>query len=676
MNLLRKLFVVLLLSMSFAAFAQDDGDPCVQSFGKQIDKTFAKARDFQKSGKKAEANALYNEILEEYPEHLEANYYLALSYYLPIKLNDFVIERKQDARKVIEAADRMYAVCPHYKIIVHLYAAHIAYLLEDFAEATKHAQVLIDNPDLVKNTEDLDFAENIVKYSKVYADILNNPVPFDPHPVSGISTDKDEYLATLSPDAEYFYFTRRQPEHKSDYFGSEIIDKEYFSYSKKISADRYEQGKPLPYPFNQSNGEGSPTINLANDLLIFAMVHEVRVKQDRGAEQIYPNYDLYYSRWDGYEWSEPQSLGDRVNRPDSWESQPSLSSDGKVLFFASDRNGGYGGSDIWMSRQDANGNWETPVNLGPTINTKGNERSPFLHTDSKTLYFASAGHAGLGGMDIFYSKMGLDGKWGKPVNIGYPINSENDEVDFFVSLDGATAYFSSNNLNSKDWNIYSFELYEAARPKSMAIVKGTVTTDDKEQVESVVELLDEDANVIAVTKINENTGNFALATEVDKEKTQQLVLNIKQEGYAYDTKLVTIAPETEQKENVIQSDAEVKKIEVGKICDLHDIYFETNSYSLTAESKRIIDVFADFLRNNPTVKVELQGHTDNIGNDEDNRILSDNRAKSVYNHLISKGIPANRLRYKGYGESKPIATNATEEGRAKNRRTVFLIYEQ
>ena len=676
MNLLRKLFVILLLSVSFAAFAQDDGDPCVQSFGKQIDKTFAKARDFHKSGKKAEANALYNEILDEYPEHLEANYYLALSYYLPIKLNDFVIERKQDARKVIEAADRMYAVCPHHRIIVHLYAAHIAYLLEDFAEATKHAQVLIDNPDLVKNTEDLDFAENIVKYSKVFADILNNPVPFDPHPVSGISTDKDEYLATLSPDAEYFYFTRRQPEHKSDYFGSEIIDKGYFSYSKKISADRYEQGKPLPYPFNQSNGEGSPTINLANDLLIFAMVHEVRVKQDRGAEQIYPNYDLYYSRWDGYEWSEPQSLGDKVNRPDSWESQPSLSSDGKVLFFASDRNGGYGGSDIWMSRQDANGNWETPVNLGPTINTKGHERSPFLHTDSKTLYFASAGHAGLGGMDIFYSKMGLDGKWGKPVNIGYPINSENDEVDFFVSLDGATAYFSSNNLNSKDWNIYSFELYEAARPKSMAIVKGTVTTDDKEQVESVVELLDEDANVIAVTKINENTGNFALATEVDKEKTQQLVLNIKQEGYAYDTKLVTIAPETEQKENVIQSDAEVKKIEVGKVCDLHDIYFETNSYSLTAESKRIIDVFADFLRNNPTVKVELQGHTDNIGNDEDNRILSDNRAKSVYNHLISKGIPANRLRYKGYGESKPIATNATEEGRAKNRRTVFLIYEQ
>lgn len=665
-------FTTLLLLWT-GTFAQDESDPCVQSFDKQTEKKFSKARDLQKSGKKAEANELYNEILSDYPEHLEANYYYALSYYLPIKLNDFTIERKQDARKVIEAADRMYAVCPHYKIIVHLYAAHIAYLLEDFPEATKHATVLVENPDLVKNTDDLDFAENILKYSKVYSEILNNPVPFDPHLVEGISTDKDEYLATLSPDAEYFYFTRRQQEHKTEYFGSEIVDREYFSYSKKIGANRYEQGKPLPSPFNQSTGEGSPTINLANDLLIFAMVHEVRVKQDRGAEQVYPNYDLYYSKWDGHEWSEPQSLGDKINRPDSWESQPSLSSDGKVLFFASDRNGGYGGSDIWMSEQDANGNWKTPVNLGPVINTKGNERSPFLHTDSKTLYFASSGHAGLGGMDIFYSKVDANGKWTKPKNIGYPINSENDEVDFFVSLDGQTAYFSSNNLDTKDWNIYSFELYEAARPKSMMLIKGTITTDDKEQVESVVELLDENANVISVTTVNENTGKYALATEIDTTKKQELVLNIKQEGYAYDTRLITVEPESE---NVVTSNAEVKKIEVGKICDLHDIYFETNSYSITAESKRVVDVFVDFLNHNPTVKVELQGHTDNIGNDEDNRLLSENRAKSVYNYLISKGIPANRLRYKGYGESKPIATNATEEGRAQNRRTVFLIYEQ
>ena len=174
-------------------------------------------------------------------------------------------------------------------------------------------------------------------------------------------------------------------------------------------------------------------------MLIFAMVHEVRTKDEQGKDFVYPNYDLFFSKWNGLEWSDPRSLGNKVNRENSWESQPTLSSDGNILFFASDRPGGYGGSDIWMSELDANGNWQEPVNLGPVINTTGNERSPFLHTDSRTLYFSSSvsdARPGLGGMDIYYSKLDENGKWSKPVNIGYPINSENDDVDFFVSLDG------------------------------------------------------------------------------------------------------------------------------------------------------------------------------------------------------------------------------------------------
>ena len=655
------------------AAQEEDEDPCAQTFPKNIEKEFKKARDLQKSGKKSEANAIYRDILEEYPEHLEANYYLALSYYLPIQLNDYVIERKQDAVEVIQAADRMYAVCPHHRIIVHLYAARMAYQIEDFNQAIKHAQVLMDNPDLVKNMDDLEFAEAIIKNAKRFAVLLNNPVPFDPHPVPGISTSHDEYLATISPDAEYFYFTRRQPYRKQTAFGTETTDREFFSFSAKDNFGNFGPGQPLPYPFNESMGEGSPTINLANDLLIFSMLHEVRLKDERGQEVVYPNYDLYYSTFDGEDWSDPRSLSEKVNRADSWESQPSLSSDGKFLFFASDRPGGYGGSDIWLTERDANGNWQSPVNLGPTINTKGNERSPFLHTDSKTLYFSSSGHGGIGGMDIYYSKLSDNGKWNTPVNIGYPINSENDDVDFFVSLDGATAYFSSNNIDTRCWNIYSFELYEAARPKSMMLIKGNVTSDDHEKVNAVVELRDEESNIIATTTVNEHTGHYAMATQVDTQKTQNLIVNIKQEGYAYDTKMVNVGPETQK---IVTSDAEVKRIEVGKVCDLHDIFFATNSYTLTDESKRLIDLFADFLEHNPAVKAEIQGHTDDIGNDNDNLILSDRRAQSVYNYLIEKGISKNRIRYKGYGESRPVAPNTTPEGRAKNRRTVFLIYER
>lgn len=673
MRNLKILFIVLWVFISLPAWAQDEEDPCVQTFSKQIEKDFKKARELHKAGKKGEANALYRAILDEYPEHLEANYYLALSYYLPIELNQFYIDKEQDVKEIIAAADRMYAVCPFFKIKIHLYTARVAYLIEDFGTAIKHASVLIDNPDLVKDLSDIDEAEMIIKKSKFFDRLLNNPVPFDPEPVGGISTNQDEYLATISPDAEYFYFTRRQSVQKSGPFGSETVEKELFSYSKQNTSGQYGIGEPLPYPFNESEGEGSPAINLANDLLIFAKVNEIKLKDSAAREFTYPNFDLYYSRFDGEDWSTPQSLGDKINRSDSWESQPSLSSDGRFLFFASDRPGGFGKSDIWMSEQDANGNWKTPVNLGGTINTKGNERSPFLHTDSKTLYFSSSGHDGMGGLDIFYSKMNEKGAWQTPVNIGFPINSENDEVDFFVSLDGTTAYFSSNNIGEKDWNIYRFALYEEARPHSMVIVKGNVATDDQEIVNAVVELRDTASHLIATTTVNENTGKYALATELTTQENTNLIVNIKQDGYAYDTKLVTVC---ENNHHIVTSDAEVKRIEVGKICDLHDIYFATNSFVLTEKSKRLIDLFVDFLYNNGTVKVEIQGHTDNVGNDNDNLELSDRRAKSVYNYLIEKGIPANRLRYKGYGESKPIADNNTEAGRAQNRRTVFLILAQ
>lgn len=670
------IFFVLLCALSFSSLAQDEEDPCIQKYDKKTEKSFKKARELQTSGKKSEANAIYREILEEYPEHLEANYYLALSYYLPIELNDLYIERKKDAQEIIEAADRMYAVCPYHRIKVHLYAARVAYLTEDFTSAIKHAKVLIENPDLVKDVKDIDEAEMIVKKSKFFDHLLNNPVPFEPHAIEGISTEYDEYLATLSPDGEYFYFTRRKAVQEKQQFGNVTVDKEFFSRSQRTPAGGYQIGQPMPYPFNESSNEGSPAINLSNDLLIFAKMTEVKLKdKETNKEYLYPNYDLYYSVYDGEDWSDPRSLGEKINRPDSWESQPSLSSDGNVLFFASDRaQGSYGGTDIWMSERDANGNWQTPTNLGPIINTKGNERSPFLHTDSKTLYFSSSGHDGMGGQDIFYSKMTEKGTWSTPTNIGYPINSENDEVDFFVSLDGKTAYFSSNNIEMKDWNIYQFELYEAARPKSMMIIKGAISTDDKERVEAVVELRDSDANIISTTKANENTGQYALATEIKEDVDQNLIVNIKQEGYAYDTKMISVPAQTQN--HVITSNTEVKRIEVGKVCDLHDIYFKTNSYTLTETSEKILDFFADFLKNNLSVKVEIQGHTDDVGNDKANQILSEHRAEAVYNYLVAKGIPKNRMRYKGYGESKPIASNSTEAGRAKNRRTVFLIYEQ
>lgn len=665
-------YLLLMLLPLCSARAQDD-DPCKQTMDKNSEKLFKKARDLHKSGKKSEAYEIYEEILSDHPEYLEVNYYYALGYYLPLADNQFVSKSagKSDVKKCLAAFNRMYETCPYHRPYCNLYAARLAYFNEDFAEAEKFARVIIDNPDLfssAKEADKLKEAELILKKSGFYRDILSNKVPFDPKPVGGISTSDDEYLGTLSPDGSHFYFTRRKYVTSSNPFANgEKELKEFFSRADR-SAGGFGSGDALPFPFNRAEGEGSPTINLTNDLLIFTQRHTVSLQGGS-----YPNYDLYFSEFIDGDWTEPRPLPGKINRKDTWESQPSLSSDGKVLFFASDRPGGFGGSDIWFSVRNSDGSWRDPVNIGPAINTSKNERSPFLHTDSRTLYFSSNGHDGLGGQDVFYSKLDSKDRWSVPKNIGYPINTENDEVDFFVSLDGKTGYFSSNNYGEKDWNIYEFELYEEARPHTMVIVKGKVSIDEGTLEDAVVELRDTNANVVSTGIVSANTGQYAVAAEVNKENPQPLILNVKKEGYSFDTQIITPEDVTS---DIVEKDAEVKSVEVGKVCDLRDIHYQTNDYSLTQESKTLLNLFVEFLKENPTVKVEIQGHTDNIGRDADNLLLSERRAKAVYDYVMSHGVPAGRLRYKGYGRTMPIAPNSTEEGRAKNRRTVFLIYEK
>ena len=675
----RRFWLFLAFLACFApVFAQDDeGDPCQQKMDKNSEKIYKKARDLHTHAKKDEAYELYNEILDEHPEYLEVNYYYAMGLYLPIQRNNYqaCTKDKSDVNKALAAFNRIYNVCPYFKIHHNIYAARLAYFNERFDEAVKFAQVIVDNPDAFTGSKDtlLQEAMLLIRRANFFNNVLNHPVPFDPKPVEGISTAHDEYLGTLSPDGDYFYFTRRQEVKDDNPFGhGETKLKEFFSCSKK-KGGHFGAGKPLEEPFNNSKGEGSPTINITNDLIIFAKLVPVTIKNCA-----YNNYDLYYSEWIDGEWTTPQSLGANINRNDSWESQPSLSSDGRVLFFASDRPGGFGGSDIWFTQRNSDGTWKKPVNAGPIINSEQDERSPFLHTDSKTLYFSSNGHDGMGGQDIFYSKLDEKNRWSEPVNIGYPINSEGDDVNFFVSLDGKTGYFCSRKITEKtmqrdDWNFYEFELYEEARPHVMMIVKGEVTADDGDLEGATVEIRDTATNVIATGVVSANTGQYAVAAEVKKEDPQPLIVTVKKEGHSYDSQLIT--PE-QMTEPVVTKNAEVKAIETGKVCDLRDIYYETNSATLTASSKMIIALFIEFLKDNPTVKVEIQGHTDDIGNDKDNQILSERRAKAVYDYVIAKGIPANRLRYKGYGESQPIADNHTASGRAKNRRTVFLIYDK
>ena len=396
----------------------------------------------------------------------------------------------------------------------------------------------------------------------------------------------------------------------------------------------------------------------------------------------YLNCDIFTSKYEYGEWTDIKSLGTNVNNADTWETQPTVSSDGKTLYFVSDRKDGQGGYDLYKTVRDDKDNWSKAVNLGSPINTAGNERSPFIHTDSQTLYYASGdrqgddgqyykAHQTFGGYDIFYTKMNDKGTWEKPKNIGYPINTEADEASFFVSTDGKTAYVASNKIKGGPggWDLYSFELYPEARPEKVLFIKGEVSQQDKKdvEVEARVELKNAVTKKVTHIPVNKENGQYVAAIKFDSD----YILTIKKDDYAYESKYISESDTIYEKPVAI--DFEVKPIEKGRSYTINDIYFETDKYDLNDKAKLVIEEFADFMKDHPHISVEIQGHTDNVGNPDYNLFLSDDRARAVYNYIIELGVDKNRVSFKGYGITRPIVTNATEEGRARNRRTEFYI---
>ncbi|MFZ4564598.1 MAG: OmpA family protein, partial [Bacteroidales bacterium] len=379
--------------------------------------------------------------------------------------------------------------------------------------------------------------------------------------------------------------------------------------------------------------------------------------------------DIYYSENVNGDWSPIKSVSNKINLPGSWESQPTISADGRTLYFVSDRSGGFGGYDIYRSIKSESGEWGTPINLGPLINSTGNEKSPFFHPDEKTLYFSSDGWMGLGGYDIFYSKLDDHGLWTKPKNIGYPINSPDDEVGFFVSTDGMQGFFASNKFNGKGgWDLYSFELYDAARPEKVLLIRGNIKSEySAEPVKAHIELKNLDTKKISNIPMDSVTGNYVAVAPFNSD----YIMTVKKEGHVYESRY--IAKVDSMFKLPARIDIEMKPIELNKSYRINDIYFPFNSFDLTMESKAVLDQLIDFLSESQNISIQIQGHTDNIGNDASNLKLSESRAHSVYNYLIEKGIAEKRLTYKGFGKAMPVAENDSEEGRARNRRTVFVI---
>ncbi|MBK9673403.1 MAG: OmpA family protein [Bacteroidetes bacterium] len=372
-------------------------------------------------------------------------------------------------------------------------------------------------------------------------------------------------------------------------------------------------------------------------------------------------------------WTELVNLGPNVNTPDGWESQPTLSSDGRILYFSSARADSKG-MDIYKSEKNDAGDWLPAQNLGAPVNTDGNEKSPFIHSDSQTLYFSSDGQPGLGGFDIFYTKLDMATfNWQLPKNIGYPINTDKDELGFFVSTDGKLGYFSSNQLKGKGaggYDVFSFELYKEARPEKILFIKGEIKDESSANLaKAKIEIKNLDTKKITTIPVDSVSGTYAVVVTI--KNNEDVLLTVKNPGSSFTSQIIHSADSVIGKPQKLN--LSIDSIRVGSTYKINNINYKSNSADLTPESKFILEEFATYLKDNPSIKLEIHGHTDNAGSPTTNLALSTDRAFTIYDVLQQLGISKARMSYKGFGGTKPIANNANEDGKAKNRRTEFVV---
>ncbi|PCJ23750.1 MAG: hypothetical protein COA97_11045 [Flavobacteriales bacterium] len=566
--------------------------------------------------------------------------------------------------------EKIVKICPAYRNFYHTMQLGDFYFgKRKFIQAKPYYQTVLASPNAYKKDER--YAYDRIQDIETYINLINDTVPFNPKKVEGPSTEFDEYLPMLSPDNNYMYFTRKMPDESKKAFDSG--DKELFIRSRHTMGNRYSGGIPMPSPFNLGQYQGGVSVSVNNKLLFITLVDMVpyRGKDRNRYGKMYANADIYFSELKNGKWAKLESIGSNINTPYTWEGQPSISSDNKTLYFTRVLDQYPNDMDIYKCERQPDGRWGDPINLGAPINTPGDEKSPFMHSDSHTLYFSSDYHIGMGGYDIFYSKMDEKSKTFKnPINIGNPINTPKDEHGFIVSKDGDKAYYGSND-KGKDLNIYSFELYEEARPKSVAFVNGKILNNLGEVPEGaqvIVKNTITKEEVEAV--IDKETGKYVAVITV--EKGQDILLTAKKKGFAFSSQLIS-ANQIVIGKPVKTEKVEIKPIEVGEAYQINDINFATNSYEITPRIILVLDEFIDFLKINDNLKIAINGYTDNIGDPQENLTLSENRAKAVYDYLLIEDITAERLTFKGFGEANPIAKNNSEKGRAKNRRTEFVI---
>ena len=635
-------FVIIFLFFTFEGFTQNH-----KALNRNVESLYIQAKGLAQAGDRVKAISLLRQILKADPQYYMAFFGLADIYH---ETGELKLEREALINGLKSGADQFPA---GYKYLAELY-----YKNAEYPEALKN----IEQYCRLKNP--LTIAENrLLESCRFATNAMKSPVSFQPvNAGDSINTNADEYWPSLNGEANSLVFTRLV---KMDKEGRKLAYPQEDFYVSNKDALGWRKATDLGPPVNTEENEGAQCISADGRLLFFTGC---------GRSDGLGSCDLYMSVKQRGKWSEPVNLGDPVNT-NFWESQPSVSADGKWLYFTSNRKGGKGNMDIWRAEKIGVSPVGYPVygkvtNLN-VVNTSGNELSPFIHADGKTLYFASDFWPGMGGKDLFFIRTDSVNLQ-SPQNLGCPLNTSANEEGLVVEVSGERAWFTYNNKGFGGRDIFTFLVPETIKPKPVPWVKGRITDRNTGQlIFADITLKDLIVNRLVCHMYPfENEGEFLFCLP----SGPNYGLNISKEGYLFHSENFNLLGETSRYQPV-NLEIQLDPIEQGKSTILKNIFFATDSFRLKPESQIQLSEIIGFLVNNPGLIIEIGGHTDHQGSENYNMVLSTKRADAVVQYLFEHGIQLSRLKSKGYGFSVPRGDNSKEEGRALNRRIEFKILE-
>ncbi|WP_343632579.1 OmpA family protein [Fluviicola sp.] len=614
----------------------------------------------------AGAISLLDKALEKDPNFWEAHMVEAEMY-----------EELNQPYKAIEHYRKAIAINPNPTSggAVYFYLGTMEYSVGEYENAAKSLTEFTKAKGA--HPENVARANQLINDCAFAIEAMKNPTQFKPVNLGpGVNTKDAEYFPTITVDGKTLLFTRRIEDKRVPVYG----EQEDFYVSNLSTFKTWETAIPMPKNINTVRNEGAPTISADGRNLIFVACDDESGSYGEGRKGK-GSCDLFYTKRLGNQWVDPVNLPGAINTG-NWETQPSLSADGKTLYFVRRvmTKSGIPDSDIYTSTLKDDGTWNTPVRLPSTINTPYMEESVLIHPDGKTLYFSSQGHRGMGGLDIFVSRMNDKGEWGQAENLGYPINSSADENSLLVSADGEIAFFASDREGGfGKLDLYYFVLPEKFRPVKTLYFDGLVfDAVTKKPLPGKFSLVNIKTGVEVIkSEADQVNGTFTVSLPINEE----YALSVSYPGYTFYSQNfnMTVADNQES----FHMDVPMNPIVAGPPTALRNVFFDLDKATLRPESYVELNKLRDFLKANPAIKIEIGGHTDTRGDEAANLKLSDARAKSVKDYLIQQGIEATRLSSKGYGETMPIFTDEAiakmtkesekEKAHQENRRTEYKI---